>query len=102
MKFCADYFKLRGKLRGLEIITESPARRINPPRRAFFPVWLTMILYWGVVKCKPSALFRNLCDSCKSVHVLLLLSCVHSLGLGLDLGNSLDQREGENARALIA
>ena len=32
------------------------------------------------------------------VHVLLLFSCVHSLGLGLDLGNSLDQREEENAR----
>ena len=26
MKFCADYFKLRGKLRGLEKITESFAR----------------------------------------------------------------------------
>ena len=36
-----------------------------------------------------------------SVHVLLLLSCVHSLGLGLDLENSLDRREGENACALI-
>ena len=34
---------------------------------------------------------------CMSVHAL---SCVHLLGFGLDLGNSLDQR-GESARALI-
>ena len=55
----------------------------------------------GVVKYKRSALFRNLCNSCMSVRALLLLSCVHTLGLGLDLGNSLDRREGDNARALI-
>ena len=48
-----------------------------------------------VVKYKPSALFRNLCDSCTSLRMLLLFSCVHSLGLGLD------RREGENAHALI-
>ena len=36
-----------------------------------------------------------------STHVLLLLLCVHSLGLGVDLGNSLDRREGESTRALI-
>ena len=47
----------------------------------------------GVIKYKPSALFQNLCNSCISVRTLLLLSCVHSLGLGLDLGNSLDRRE---------
>ena len=55
----------------------------------------------GVVKYKPSALFRDLCDLCMSVHALLLLSCMHSLGLGLDLGNSLDRREGDSARAFI-
>ena len=56
----------------------------------------------GVVKYKSSALFWNLCDSCMSVRALLLFSCVHSLGLGLDLGYrySLDRR-GEKARALI-
>ena len=58
-------------------------------------------IFVGVIKCKLSAVFRNLCDSCMSVRALLLFSCVHSLGLGLDLGNSLDRREGENARALI-
>ena len=36
------------------------------------------------------------------VHALLLLSCVHSLGLGLNLGNSLDWREGENAHTTRA
>ena len=54
----------------------------------------------GVVKYKPSALFWNLCDSFMSVRTLLLFSCVHSLRLGLDLGNSLDRRERENARVL--
>ena len=34
-----------------------------------------------------------------SVRALLLLSCMHSLGLGLGLGNSLDRRDGENACA---
>ena len=41
----------------------------------------------GVVKYKLSASFRNLCNSCISVCTLLLLSCVHSLGLELDLGS---------------
>ena len=45
--------------------------------------------------------FQNLCDSCVNVHMLLLLSCVYSQGLGLDLGNSLDQREGESTNMLI-
>ena len=36
-----------------------------------------------------------------SAFVLSLFSCVHSLGLGLDFGNSFDQREGESAHALI-
>ena len=36
-----------------------------------------------------------------SAHVLPLFSCVHSLGLGLDLGNRLDRRERESARALV-
>ena len=45
----------------------------------------------GVVKYTLSALFRNLCNSCISVCALLLLSCMHSLGLGLDLGISLDR-----------
>ena len=36
-----------------------------------------------------------------SVRTLLLLSCMHLLGLGLDLGNSLDHREGETTRMLI-
>ena len=31
--------------------------------------------------------------------MLLLLSCLHSLGLGLDLGNSLDQKELTRAQA---
>ena len=53
------------------------------------------------MKFKPSAIFRNLCDMCMIVHMLSLLSCVHSLGLGLDLGNSLNWREGESARMLI-
>ena len=43
-----------------------------------------------VVKYEPSALFRNLYDLCMSVRMLLLLACVHSLGLGVDLGNSLE------------
>ena len=47
----------------------------------------------GVVKYKPSALFRNLCDSRMSMHVLLLLSWVHALGLGLD------RREGDTTSA---
>ena len=34
-----------------------------------------------------------------SVRALLLLSCMHSLGLGLDLENSLDQKEGERTHA---
>ena len=58
----------------------------------------TIIEFLGVIKDKPSALFRNLCDLCMSMCVLLLLSCVHSLGLGLDLVNSVDRRE-ENTRA---
>ena len=37
-----------------------------------------------------------------SVCTLLLLLCVHSLELGLDLGNSLDRREEENACTLAA
>ena len=48
---------------------------------------------WDVLKYKTPAFFWNLCDSCMSVCVLLLLSRMHSLGLGLDLGNSLHQRE---------
>ena len=36
-----------------------------------------------------------------SLRALSLLSCVHSFRLGLDLGNSLDWREGKSARALI-
>ena len=43
-----------------------------------------------VVKYEASALFWNLYDSCMSVRMLLLLACVHSLGLGVDLGNSLE------------
>ena len=43
-----------------------------------------------VVKYESSALFRYLYDSCMSVCMLLLLACVHSLGLGVDLGNSLE------------
>ena len=34
-----------------------------------------------------------------SMQALLLLSCVHLLGLGLDLGNSLYQIEGEGTHA---
>ena len=56
----------------------------------------------GVIKYKLSALFRNLCDSCISVRALLLLLCVHTLGLGLDLGNSLDWRERTHAYTQIA
>ena len=37
-----------------------------------------------------------------SVSALLLLSCMHSLGLGLDLGNSLDRRERTSAHTRIA
>ena len=61
--------------------------------------------YLGVVKYKLSALFQNLCKSCMSVRALLLLSSMHSLqslGLGLDLGNSLDRRERTLAHAGIA
>ena len=36
-----------------------------------------------------------------SVHALLLLSCVHSLGSELDLGNSLDRREQMSAHTQI-
>ena len=54
-----------------------------------------------VIKYERSTFFRNLYNSCMSVHTLLLLSWVHSLGLGLDLENSLDRREGESACALI-
>ena len=36
-----------------------------------------------------------------SVHTLLLLSSMHSLGLGLDLGNRLDQREKKSPSVLI-
>ena len=36
-----------------------------------------------------------------SVRMLLLLSCMRLLGWGLDLGKSLDYREGESAHALI-
>ena len=54
-----------------------------------------------VVKYKSFAFFWNLCDPCMSVHALLLLSCVHSLELGLDLENSLDRWEGERALAFI-
>ena len=50
----------------------------------------------GVVKYKPSALFRNLCNSCMSVRALLLLMCA-LIRVGVDLGNSLDRREGENS-----
>ena len=34
-----------------------------------------------------------------SLRALSLLSCVHSLGLGLGLGNGLDWNEGESTRA---
>ena len=37
-----------------------------------------------------------------SMHALLLFSCMHSLGLGLDRGNSLDRREGMRAYTRIA
>ena len=37
-----------------------------------------------------------------SVHALLLLSCMHTLGLGLDLGNRLDQRERTRAHTRLA
>ena len=37
-----------------------------------------------------------------SVRALLLLSCMHSLGLGLDLGNNLDWRELTCAHTRIA
>ena len=36
-----------------------------------------------------------------SVRTLLLLSCMHLLGLELGLGNSLDHREEESTRMLI-
>ena len=51
---------------------------------------------WDVIKYKQFACSPNLCNSCISVSALLLLSCMHSLGLRLDLGNSLDQR-GESS-----
>ena len=53
------------------------------------------------MKISDVAFFQNLCDSCMSVHALLLLSSMHTLGLGLDLGNSLDRRERNSARMLI-
>ena len=34
---------------------------------------------------------------CMSVRALLLFSWLHSLELGLDLGNSLDRKQGESA-----
>ena len=52
-----------------------------------------------IVKYELFTFFRNLCDSCISMRMLLLILCVPSLGLGLDLANSLDHREGEHARA---
>ena len=78
----------------------SAATYSQPRLYRVFVVIVSTLIKWGVVKYKPSALFQNLCGSCMSVRTLLLLSCVHSLELGLDLGNSLNQR-GENARALI-
>ena len=54
-----------------------------------------------VVKYKLSAFFRNHFDSCMSVHALSLVSCMHSLELGLDLRNSLDRLEGESACTFI-
>ena len=39
---------------------------------------------------------------CICAHVLFLLSCVHTLGLGLDLGNSLNQRERKSANTQVA
>ena len=56
---------------------------------------------YGRHKHKLSDFFRNPYDLCLSVCTLLLLACVHSLGLELDLGNSLDWRERESTRALI-
>ena len=40
---------------------------------------------------------------CISVHVLFFPSCVHTLGLGLDLGNtgSLDERERKSANTQV-
>ena len=48
--------------------------------------------------------FWNLCDLCTgmSVFVLSFFSCMHSFGLGLDLGNSSDRREGECTRAYMS
>ena len=54
-----------------------------------------------VFKYEPFVFFWNHCNLCMSVCALSLLSYIHFLGLGLDLGNSLDRREGESARALI-
>ena len=36
-----------------------------------------------------------------SVRMLLLLSCMHSLGLGLDLGHSLDLQIGEKEKVHV-
>ena len=53
----------------------------------------------GSTVYEPSSFFRISATllSSISVHALLLLSSGHSLGLGLDLGNSIDRREGESA-----
>ena len=66
-------------------------------------VWWVVTEYLDIIKYKPSAFFRKLCDSCMSVHALSFPhGCTHlSLGLRLDLGNSLDRCEGESARAVI-
>ena len=53
-----------------------------------------------VIKYEPSAFFFGISATPVWAFALSLLSCVHSLGLGLDLGNSLDQR-GESAHTLI-
>ena len=56
----------------------------------------------NVVEYKPSAFFWNLCNLCMNVRTLSLLSCVHSLGLGLDLGNSLNRRERTHPQLWVA
>ena len=65
-------------------ILHKPMGGLEPPR----PPWLRYCL-WPV-------------HDCICAHVLFLPSCVHTLGLGLDLGNSLHQRERKSANTQVA
>ena len=53
------------------------------------------IFLWLFGRCQVKAIcfsvFLDLCDSCMSEYMLSLISCMHLLGLGLDLRNSLHQ-----------